>query len=80
VGLRPLDRPSEIELIRGEDEPFFGDLHPLHPVALPHVEHHLLVDEQFVVEREVVAVGVELRFVERIDEDVAAQLPADLVA
>jgi hypothetical protein len=80
VGLGSLHRPAEIELVGGEHEAVLGNRDPLHPVALPHVEHHLLVDEQLVVEREVVAVGVEAGLVEGVDEDVAAEAAADLVA
>ena len=38
-----------------------------------------LVDHQLVVQREIVAVGVQLGVVERIDDDVPAQLAFDLV-
>ena len=69
----PLGRAAQVELVRAEHQPLVRNLDPPHAVGLGHVEHHLFVDHQLVVEREVVAVRVELRLVERIDDDVGAQ-------
>ena len=69
----PLDRPRQVQLVRVEHQPAFRQLDPPHAIGLRHVEHDFLVDHQLVVERQVVAVGIELRLVERIDDDVAAQ-------
>ena len=70
---RPLDRAAQVELVRTEHQPLRRNLDPPHAVGLGHVEHHLFVDHQLVVQREVVAVGIELRLIERIDDDVGAQ-------
>ena len=71
---------AEIELVRAEHEPLRRNLDPPHAVGLGHVEHDFFVDHQLVVQREVVAVGIELRLVERIDDDVGAQSLANRLA
>ena len=43
-------------------------------------KYDLLIDQKFVVQRQVVAVGIERRLVERIDDDVMAHSLADFVA
>ena len=80
VRLGALGRAAEVELVGAEHEPLRRDRDPPHAVGLGHVEHDLLVDHQLVVQREVVAVGVERARVERIDHDVAAEPRVDFVA
>ena len=80
VSFGALNRAAEVELIRREDETLWRNVDAIHPIALSHIEHHLFVDEQFVVQREVVAIWVEMTVVERLDDNVAAELLFDLVA
>ena len=42
-------------------------------VGPAHVEDDFLVRQELVVQAQIVAVGIQLRFVERIDDDVATQ-------
>ena len=53
---------------------------PPKAVRPAHVEHDFLVRQQLVVQPQVVAVGVELLLVERIDDDVPVQPRPNLVA
>ena len=76
----PLDGAAEIELVGREHKAVRRDHDPLDPVALPHVEHDLFVGHQLVVQREVVAVGIQVRLDERVDDDVLAQAFANLMA
>ena len=59
VGFGPLDRPAQVELVRLQHQPLGRNRHAADAIGLPHVEHDLFVDHQFVVQREVVAVGIE---------------------
>lgn len=69
-----LDGPGEVELAWLQDEAFGGNDVP--PVAIRplHIEHDFFVDQQFVVQAEVVAVGVEEAFVERLNDNIVAEL------
>jgi hypothetical protein len=75
-----LDGASEIELVRAEHQPVRRNGQPPDTVGLAHVEHDLFVGHQLIVQRQVVAVGVEVRLVERIKDDVFPQLLADFMA
>ena len=80
VRLGPLGRAAQVQLLRREHQPFLGNPQPPRAVGLRHVEHDLFVGQQLVVQRQVVAVGVQPRLIERIDDDVAAQVPDNFVA
>ena len=80
AGLRALDGAAQVEEVRVEHEPLVGNGDPPHAVRPPHVQHHLFVQHQLVVQGEVVAVRVQSCRVERVDDDVLAQLALDLVA
>ena len=76
----PLDRAAQIQLVRTEDHSLGGNFNPPHTVRFPHVEHDFFVRHQLVVQRQVVAVGVEVPLIERIDDDVLPQLASNFVA
>jgi hypothetical protein len=57
-----------------------GNRNPPHAIRLPHVEHDLFIDHDLVVQREVIAVGIEVRLIKRVDDDVRAEMLLNLVA
>src|SRR5262249_552702 len=63
-----------------EDQAVFGNDVPPEAVRPPHVEHDFLVHQKLVVQPEIVAVGIELALIERVDDDIAAKLGLDLAA
>jgi len=76
----PLHCASQVKALRTEDEPFGRYDKAARAVGLRHVEHHFFVGEKFVMQREVVAVGVESRGIEGIDMDVGAQIATNFIA
>ena len=54
-----LDRSTEVNLARAEDHPFVGNAEPAKSVWLFYVQNNLFVHKQFVVESQVVAVGIQ---------------------
>ena len=78
MGFRVLDGPAQIKLPRTEDQSIFGDLDPPESVRLFDVEHDFLVDEQFVVERQINAIGIEGILGEWRDLDFRTQTSAYL--
>src|SRR5262249_30037409 len=71
---------AEVELVGAEDKSFRRYDDAADAVRLGHVEDDFLVDHQFVVEGEVVAVGVERLGVEGVDLHVAAETGEDFLA
>ena len=45
-----------------------------------HIQHDLLIHDQFVVQAEIVAIRIEQVVVKRLDDDVVAQFPFDFIA
>lgn len=77
MSLRPFDGSTQIQLARLQDEAFRrNDVTPV-TVRSPDIKHNFFVNQQFVVQAEVIAVGVQHRGIERIDDDVLAQLSFD---
>ena len=74
------DGAAEVEFLRREDEPFFGNADAPRAVGLRHVQNNLLIRQQLVVQREVVAVRVQARRMKRVDDDVAIQAAMDFLA
>lgn len=68
---------SEIETTAFQDESVVGNDDPLGGVRLFHVEYRVGIDKQFVVQGEVVAVGVELGIVKRVDKNFRTELAFD---
>ena len=59
---------------------FTTDRNPPHPVRLGHVQNNLLVDHQLVVQRQIVAIWIDLRLVERVDQNIVTETPQDFLA
>ena len=79
VGLGPFQGSAQVELVGLQHEAFRWNRKTPHAVRLAHVQHDLFVDHDFIVQRQVIAVGIHLRLVERIDDDVAAQFTLDFM-
>ena len=66
------DGAAQIELIGLQHESLGRNLHPPHAIGLAHVEDQFLVDHQFVVQGQIIAVGIKPRGIERLENDVPA--------
>ena len=66
---RPFDGSSEIELAGLQHHTLGRNDVPPIAVRPTHIEHDFLVHDQFIVQAEVVAVGVEQLLIERFDDD-----------
>jgi len=77
VRFGPLDRTSQIQLVRAEHQAFRRDREPADTIGLPHIQDDLFVHHQFIVQGQVIAVRIQMPFIERIDHDIPAQLLAN---
>src|SRR5262245_33929627 len=80
VRLSAFGGAAQVELLRSENEAVFRDANSPSAIRSSHVEHDLLVRQQLVVQRESVAIRIEVRHVERIDDNVAAKVLIDFIA
>ena len=69
-----LDSSGEVKSIGLKHHATRGDLEPLCSVGFFHVERRIDINHQVFMEREIVAVWVDSRFMERIDKDLFADL------
>lgn len=76
----PLYGSAEVEAVRVEFQAFGRNFNPAKPIRLSHVENDFLVDQQFVMQSQVVAVGVQLGLDERFDNDIRTKPGVNLVA
>ncbi len=72
--------PAEIELARLDHEAVRRDVDTSNSIGFAHVELDFFVDHQLVVKRQVVAVWIQLSFVERVDLDIRAELSPNFFA
>ena len=49
------------------------------PICLPHIQYNFFVSNDFVVKREVVAVGVKVFRIERVDFDIFPDTSFDFI-
>lgn len=71
MGFRVFDSPPEIDLPRAQDNAFVRNRDPAKAVGLFRVEHNLFVNQQLVMQRKIVAVGIEAILLEGSDTNVA---------
>ena len=78
MGFGPLHGSREVKLVRAEDHSIGRNLDTPHPVHLSHVQHDFLVDQQFIMKCQVVAVRIQVFFLERIDKNRITKPTANL--
>ncbi len=75
-----LDCPAKVELIWLQDHTVFRNGDTAKSIGPFHVQHDFFVDQKLVVEREVVAVGIQLFLMEGLNIEVLAKLGFDFAA
>ena len=79
VCCRVFDGTSEVKPIGFEDESRFGNRQMTDPICLSHVQHNFFVGNDFVVKSKVVAIGIEIVWVKRVDFDIVPDTPFDFI-
>ncbi len=80
VGFGVFVRAAEVQAVGLEQQLVLGDLDAVRGVGLFHIEHMLVIHEQLVCQRKVVAVRVDPLRVKRFDNDLLADVLDDLPA
>ena len=75
-----LNCTPEIEAVWLENEPGLGNNHPPDPIALSHVQNDFFVGHDIMVEREIVAVGVNVVGIVWIKLNVRAKVSSNFFA
>jgi hypothetical protein len=71
---------TKVQLAGVQGDAAIGNLHPSEPIGGGDIQHHLFVNQQFVMKRKVVAVGVESIWRKRIDNDLSAEMATNFFA
>ena len=79
MGGRVLNGSSQVKLVGSQDKSLGGNRYPADTIRESHIQHNLFVGQELVVQRQVVAVGIEVVFIKRIDVNVGIQLRPDFV-
>ncbi len=79
VGFGHLDRAAQVQLVGIQYQALGRYRQPPHPVGLPQVQDHLFVGHQLVMQREVVAVGVQPLLFKGLNHQIVPQTLANFV-
>ncbi len=75
-----LRSPPQVDLPWADDDPLFWNRNASIAVGMLGIKNDLFVNEEFIVQRKIVAVGVQALLVEWRDLNIAAQPPTNLVS
>jgi hypothetical protein len=65
-----LHRSAQVQLSRTQDQTFFGDPKPAESIGFFDVQNHFFINKKFVVQGQVVAVGIAVIVRKRTDANV----------
>lgn len=78
VGLSALNRAGQVDLIGAEHQTAIRDLQPPVTIGFLEIQHHFFVHQELIVQGQIVAIRVELPFIEGTDADVCSKTFFDL--
>ena len=74
MSLGPLHGPTKVKLVGIEYEAILWNRNPSDSITFSHVKHDFFVDQYFIMQGKIIAVGIEVLFIKGINNDILAKM------